>query len=316
MALSEQRRRSLFRQAERVAESGKRAAAAELYRQIIREDPQVEAAWLGLAAVSADEAEKSAAFTEVLSLNPDNEDARLGLAILSGVEPPVPQEADSAPEAPGSPFDSSKQWLAEATARLDKPETADKVADISTPVESAALLQEQKRDAGQDHADETAAESFELFCYRHPKQETSLRCYSCGQPICSSCAVKTPVGYRCPTCIREAEAVFFTATPLDYLLAPLVAIPLSLIAGYAAFRFGGGYFFLFLMLFIGGAVGRLIGQVTRRVIGRRRGRYMPHLVAATIVIGVLVPVLIFQTITISAGIYLFVASSAAFYQMK
>ena len=316
MALSEQRRRSLLRQAAKVAESGKRAAAAELYRQIIKEDPQSEAAWVGLAAVSADEAEKSAAYAELLSLNPDHEDAKLGLAALSSGQLPVQQTADSVPELPGSPFDSSRQWLAEATARVGEPAAEDKVADISAPVESTAAPVEHQPDARQDLADEAAADSFELFCYRHPKQETSLRCYSCGQPICSSCAVKTPVGYRCPTCIREAEAVFFTATPLDYLLAPLVAVPLSLIAGYAAFRFGGGYFFLFLMLFIGGAVGRLIGQLTHRVIGRRRGRYMPHLVAATIVIGVLVPVLIFQTVTISAGIYLFVASSAAFYQMK
>lgn len=316
MALSEQRRRSLFRQAARVADSGKRAAAAELYRQIIVEDPQSEAAWMGLASVSAAEAEKTAAYEEVLALNPDNKEAKLGLAMLSGADPPVDMPPESPPASPSSPFDSSRQWLAEATARQEERTDSAMIPAASPSSETPTTSADQQTGPGQIQSEEPAADTFELFCYRHPKRETSLRCYSCSQPICSSCAVKTPVGYRCPTCIREAEAVFFTATLRDYLLAPLVAVPLSLIAGYAAFSFGGGYFFLFLMLFIGGAVGRLIGQVTRRVIGRRRGRFMPHLVAATIVIGVLVPVLIFQTVPLSAALYLFVASSAAFYQMK
>ena len=35
-----------------------------------------------------------------------------------------------------------------------------------------------------------------LTCANHPDRETLLRCNKCGKPICISCAVRTPVGYR------------------------------------------------------------------------------------------------------------------------
>lgn len=37
-------------------------------------------------------------------------------------------------------------------------------------------------------------------CARHPKTQTRLRCSRCGTPICPQCAVRTPVGLRCPEC--------------------------------------------------------------------------------------------------------------------
>jgi hypothetical protein len=37
-------------------------------------------------------------------------------------------------------------------------------------------------------------------CARHPKIQTRLRCSRCGTPICPQCAVRTPVGLRCPDC--------------------------------------------------------------------------------------------------------------------
>jgi len=37
-------------------------------------------------------------------------------------------------------------------------------------------------------------------CARHPKVQTRLRCSRCGTPICPQCAVRTPVGLRCPDC--------------------------------------------------------------------------------------------------------------------
>lgn len=37
-------------------------------------------------------------------------------------------------------------------------------------------------------------------CARHPKTMTRLRCSRCGTAICPQCAVRTPVGLRCPDC--------------------------------------------------------------------------------------------------------------------
>src|SRR4030043_298820 len=50
-----------------------------------------------------------------------------------------------------------------------------------------------------------------LTCANHPNRETSLRCKRCNKPICSSCAVLTPVGYRCRECVRGQQATFDTA---------------------------------------------------------------------------------------------------------
>jgi len=37
-------------------------------------------------------------------------------------------------------------------------------------------------------------------CSYHPNEMTGLRCSRCGKPICPKCAVRTPVGLRCPDC--------------------------------------------------------------------------------------------------------------------
>jgi hypothetical protein len=42
--------------------------------------------------------------------------------------------------------------------------------------------------------------SGEVPCARHPNTQTRLRCSRCGTPICPMCAVRTPVGLRCPDC--------------------------------------------------------------------------------------------------------------------
>jgi membrane associated rhomboid family serine protease len=44
-------------------------------------------------------------------------------------------------------------------------------------------------------------------CYRHPNRETGVSCSSCGRPICPDCMTPTPVGMRCPECMRERTRV-------------------------------------------------------------------------------------------------------------
>jgi hypothetical protein len=166
----------------------------------------------------------------------------------------------------------------------------------------------------------------EMVCYRHRKRETSLRCYSCERYICSKCAIKTPVGYRCPVCVREAEDVFYNATLLDYIIAPIISLPLSLLAGFLVLSMGSGFLMLLIIFFLAGIVGGFIGRATKWAVSRRRGRYLAHIVAACVALGVLIPGLpvavavLFGNATFFAllgpGLYLFIAVSAAFYQMK
>ena len=47
-----------------------------------------------------------------------------------------------------------------------------------------------------------------LHCYRHPGEETGVRCARCGRPICPSCMIPAPVGHQCPECVGEARREF------------------------------------------------------------------------------------------------------------
>ena len=51
-----------------------------------------------------------------------------------------------------------------------------------------------------DRGPSTTTESGQVPCSYHPRVLTGLRCSRCGKPICPQCAVRTPVGLRCPDC--------------------------------------------------------------------------------------------------------------------
>ncbi|MGH2537938.1 MAG: B-box zinc finger protein, partial [Candidatus Promineifilaceae bacterium] len=249
MASITPRIRTLLRQATRVADAGKRAAAEKLYREILDEAPETPAAWLGLADVLADPAEQRAAYQNALDLEPENAAAMAGLSRLDGEL----VEAVAAPAAPPSDGAQAAAVLDEALS--DKPQPSGVKAfpaPIPEPVPAPDVL----------------------LCANHPNRRTHLRCNRCGKPICSACANPTPVGYRCPECIREQEDVFYTARPLDYALSAAVALPLALLGAFLASAVG------FWAIFVAPVVGSVIGRVCFRLAGRRRGRWLPHLVAA------------------------------------
>jgi hypothetical protein len=290
MAIKEPRLRSLLTQAGRNASYGKNAAAETIYRQILDEAPDAEEAWLGLAGVVYDPAEKRAAYERTLELAPDTPEAIAGLAVLDGR--PIPPEVAAA--------------LAEAEKEVDDP----------TP--AAVLEAEIEPEETHDPA------TYELVCYRHPDRTTSLRCYNCDRPICISCANKTPVGYICPECQREAEDAFFNSKPLDYLIAVLVSLPISLLAGYLIGQLTGSFFFFLIIFFVSGAIGGFIGRITKRAVGGRRGRYLPGLVVAMMITGAALPAFLNFLLggglnlfgLLGVGIYLFVGASAAYWQMR
>jgi membrane associated rhomboid family serine protease len=81
-------------------------------------------------------------------------------------------------------------------------------------------------------------------CYRHPDRETRVSCSSCGRPICPDCMTPTPVGMRCPECMRQRTKVVqgvgggtgrFGAFP-----ATTVLIGLNVIAYLIEIAVGGG----------------------------------------------------------------------------
>ncbi len=121
-----------------------------------------------------------------------------------------------------------------------------------------------------------------MHCVNHPDVETYLRCNKCGRPICSKCAVLTPVGYRCRDCINTQQQVFYTGfRSVHYLIAAAVALPLALVAGWLIPSLG------WYAIILGPLAGGGIAEVAHWAIRRRRGQYTWLVVCGCIVVGTL-----------------------------
>jgi len=155
-----------------------------------------------------------------------------------------------------------------------------------------------------ERLDDTDTQEELVYCTVHPNIATSLRCNRCGRPMCTRCAVKTPVGYRCRECVREQQDKFFDAQMRDYLIAGVVALVMSFVAAAILARIG----WFIIVFFLAPAAGGLIGRAVFRLTGRRRGRYTGAVVGTCVVLGAL-PFLLLNPLSI--GIYLFMATGAA-----
>lgn len=127
----------------------------------------------------------------------------------------------------------------------------------------------------------------QLFCVNHPNTPTALRCNRCGSPICPRCAVQTPVGYRCKSCVKNQQAVFYTAVWYDYVIAGVVTLVIAGLAQLILFFIP----YIIVMLFVGPVVGGLVAEAVRLATGKRRGRYTWLVVAGCLLL-VSLPVLL------------------------
>ena len=138
-----------------------------------------------------------------------------------------------------------------------------------------------------------------LFCYVHPTRETTLRCNNCERPICASCAVRTPTGYRCKECVRERKKIFDTSEWHDYVLGFIVAAFLSGVASFLVTLIANiGFFGWFLIIAGAPTAAVAIAEGVRLVTGRRRSRPLFITIAVGVVLGV-VPVILFQVLTLN-----------------
>jgi hypothetical protein len=159
----------------------------------------------------------------------------------------------------------------------------------------------------------------EAFCINHPNVATRLRCNRCGNPICIKCAVRTPVGYRCKSCVKSQQAVFYTAMPTDYIVAAVITLPLAAIGQFLVSL--GGLMLGFLILFGAPVVGGLIAELVYRANGKRRGQYTWLVVSGCIVIGALPAVglalLTFNLFNLALhGIYLILTAGSAVARLR
>ncbi|MCJ7514233.1 MAG: B-box zinc finger protein [Anaerolineales bacterium] len=125
-----------------------------------------------------------------------------------------------------------------------------------------------------------------LVCANHPDRPTTLRCNRCEKPICTKCAVLTPVGYRCKECVRGQQAVFETATPLDFVLAFVIAaLGTAMATGILNLI---GFWGIFVAPLVGGA----LAEAIRFAVRRRRGLRLPLTAAVGAIVGVLLNLVI------------------------
>ncbi|MEW6086089.1 MAG: hypothetical protein AB1607_15965 [Chloroflexota bacterium] len=179
-------------------------------------------------------------------------------------------------------------------------------------------------------------EATTLYCYNHPARETALRCNNCNRPICASCAVRTPTGYRCKDCVRERQKVFDTATWTDYLIVFVASSILSGLAAVATIAITS-IIWGFFIIFLAPPAGAVIGSLVRRFIKNRRARALNFTLVGGMIAGALpvmllsgLPGLFFMltggadvlTVMYSFGpilwqiVYLALGVPAAFYQFS
>lgn len=127
-----------------------------------------------------------------------------------------------------------------------------------------------------------------MYCTVHPTVETTLRCNKCGRPMCTQCAVRTPVGYRCKECVRGQQKVYFNAKSTDMVIQAVIAAVLGSISAALIGLVSFGFLGWIIAFWAGSAAGALIADLAHRAVGKRRGRYSWLAVAVAIGVGGLV----------------------------
>lgn len=120
------------------------------------------------------------------------------------------------------------------------------------------------------------------YCAVHTEREATLRCNKCDRWMCVSCAVQTPVGYRCRECARQQQAKFFTANATDGPILFAVCAVLTGIGAAIISAIGG---WLYLSIVLGFPVGGAISEAALRATGKRRGKYHGYWGAAGAAVG-------------------------------
>jgi hypothetical protein len=123
-----------------------------------------------------------------------------------------------------------------------------------------------------------------MYCVNHPKTETLIRCSKCLDPICTKCAVRTPVGLRCPKCALGNRAPSYVVQPQHYLLVAVVALVASFIAGAVVAQIRFGLLSFLIIFFVSAPIGGLVAEAVWRVT-RKRGRTVATITAVCIALG-------------------------------
>jgi len=132
------------------------------------------------------------------------------------------------------------------------------------------------------------------YCYAHPDRETTLRCKRCDQPMCASCARRTPTGYVCKDCVRAHQKSFDTSEWYDYIFGFLVAGFLSGVAAFLITLISSiGFIGWFLAISAAPIAGTIIVEAVRFATRRHRSRSLFSTVVVGVILGAL-PIMLIQ----------------------
>lgn len=147
-----------------------------------------------------------------------------------------------------------------------------------------------------------------LTCYVHPARTTLLRCNNCERPICTSCAIRTPTGYRCRECVRGQQKLFDTATWVDYVAGFITAAVLGGISSLLVNLIGSvaGFFAWFLIAAGTSTAGVIIAEACRFVTRRHRSRALFITIIAGMLLGA-VPVILTTLLSMNIFGLVFIA---------
>jgi len=124
-----------------------------------------------------------------------------------------------------------------------------------------------------------------MYCVNHPDRETLLRCGKCGQPICAECAVRHPVGLRCPQCAQLKKVPTYDVPATYYLRALGAGTGVSLLCAVVAEILPLFVPVMFLSFLLAMAAGAIIGEAIGRAADYKRGRGLQVIAALSVLVG-------------------------------
>jgi hypothetical protein len=272
----------LVQQAREAMAEGNMLVARGYWRRATRIAPDRLDIWLSLLEITDLPAERRRCLEHIVERDPDNVIAYNELEQMREAERGEAERADAAPDSESV------------------------VAVPQSTMQPRLAMRPDVTDEMRLRWDNQLASGETLHCINHPHVETSLRCNSCGAPICARCVVRTPVGSRCKACIKAQQAHFYTSYWYDYPLAALVSLVLSIPAAVVA-GMAGWWFALIISPIAGG----IIGSVVHWAIGRRRGQWTWLIVGLSMAMGTLVALVTMPRAFLSVVIYAAMAISAA-----
>lgn len=101
----------------------------------------------------------------------------------------------------------------------------------------------------------------EVRCSYHPDTFTRLRCSRCGKPICPKCAVRTPVGLRCPDCAGVRGLPTYPTSADALIKGVAVGFVIAVVIGFIWSR--GPQWGFYLALILGFAIAEALAWAVK-----------------------------------------------------